>query len=77
MAQCAVVGRPVEGDEEVVGFIEPQAGSAIDTGALERFLRERLAPYKIPRRWRVLARLPASGTGKVLKPALRQLLEQA
>jgi long-chain acyl-CoA synthetase len=75
VAQCAVVGRPLEGDEEVVAFIEPQAGCAIDTGALQRFLRERLAPYKIPREWHVMAQLPASGTGKVLKPSLRRLLD--
>src|SRR5207249_3748769 len=30
VAQCAVIGRAVEGDEEVCGFIEPQAGCAID-----------------------------------------------
>ena len=77
VAQCAVLGRAVAGDEEIVGFVEPLAGAAIDTQALEAFLRERLAPYKIPRRWHVMERLPASGTGKLLKPALRQLLEAA
>jgi acyl-CoA synthetase (AMP-forming)/AMP-acid ligase II len=75
IAQCAVLGHAVEGDEEIVGFIEPLAGAAIDTQALEAFLRDRLAPYKIPRRWHVMERLPASGTGKLLKPALRALLE--
>jgi long-chain acyl-CoA synthetase len=73
VAQCAVLGRPVDGDEEILGFVEPLAGAAIDTGALEAFLRERLAPYKIPRRWHVMDRLPASSTGKLLKPALRVL----
>jgi acyl-CoA synthetase (AMP-forming)/AMP-acid ligase II len=74
VGQCAVVGRASGGDEEVVAFIEPQAGSTVDTQALERFLRERLAPYKIPHEWHVMPQLPASGTGKVLKPALRKLL---
>jgi long-chain acyl-CoA synthetase len=76
VAQCAVLGRPVRGDEEVVGFIEPLAGSRVDTDELENFLRQRLAPYKIPREWHVMAQLPASGAGKVLKPALRQLLAE-
>jgi long-chain acyl-CoA synthetase len=75
VAQCAVIGRAVEGDEEVCGFIEPQAGCAIDVPALERFLRERLAPYKIPREWHVMPQLPASSTGKLLKPALKRMLE--
>jgi acyl-CoA synthetase (AMP-forming)/AMP-acid ligase II len=76
VAQCAVLGRAVAGDEEVVAFIEPEAGRVIEPAALERFLRDRLAPYKIPQRWRVMERLPASGTGKLLKAALRPLLEQ-
>jgi long-chain acyl-CoA synthetase len=75
VAQCAVLGQARAGDEEVVAFIEPEAGCAIDTAALERFLRDRLAPYKIPQRWRVMERLPASGTGKLLKAALRPMLE--
>lgn len=77
VAQCAVLGRRVDGDEEVVGFIEPEARAAIDTAALEVFLRDRLAPYKIPRRWHVMERLPASGTGKLLKSQLKPLLEGA
>lgn len=75
VAQAAVLGRPVDGDEEVVAFIEPQAGASIDTEALERFLRGRLAPYKIPRRYVLMERLPTSGTGKLLKAALKPLLE--
>lgn len=74
VAQCAVLGRRVDGDEEIVAFIEPEGGAVIDTKALEVFLRDRLAPYKIPRRWRVMERLPASGTGKLLKSALQPLL---
>lgn len=77
VAQCAVLGQPVDGDEEIVGFIEPQGGASIDTRALETFLRGRLAPYKVPRRWHVMERLPASGTGKLLKSALKPLLESA
>jgi long-chain acyl-CoA synthetase len=74
VAQSAVLGRPLDGDEEVVAFIEPQAGAQIDTEALERFLRGKLAPYKIPRRYVLMERLPASGTGKLLKAALKPLL---
>ena len=77
VAQCAVLGRAVDGDEEVVAFIEPQAGASIDTAALEQFLRGRLSPYKIPRRYEVMDRLPASPTGKLLKAALKPLLDPA
>jgi acyl-CoA synthetase (AMP-forming)/AMP-acid ligase II len=75
VAQCAVLGRAADGDEEVVAFIEPQAGTAIDVHELERFLRARLAPYKIPSRYRLMQRLPAAPTGKVLKARLVPLLD--
>ena len=74
VAQCAVLGQAVDGDEEIVAFIEPQAGARIDTQALEQFLRGRLSPYKIPRHWHVMERLPAASTGKLLKPVLREML---
>lgn len=76
VAQCAVVGHPLAGDEEIVGFVEPGAGARIRPDDLVAFLRHRLAPYKIPQRWVLLDRLPASGTGKVLKSALKGLLEE-
>jgi acyl-CoA synthetase (AMP-forming)/AMP-acid ligase II len=71
VAQCAVVGRSVAGDEEVVAFVEPVAGEAIDRDALRRFLRERLAPYKLPSQIVCMTRLPATSTGKLLKAQLR------
>jgi long-chain acyl-CoA synthetase len=34
---------------------------------------ERLAPYKLPSAIRLMAQLPASGTGKILKAQLEAL----
>lgn len=76
VAQSAVLGYPVDGDEEIVAFVEPQAGAALDLRELDAFLRGRLAPYKLPHRVHVMERLPASGTGKLLKAALRPLLAE-
>jgi long-chain acyl-CoA synthetase len=73
VAQCAVVGRSVAGDEEVVAYVEPVAGLAVDTPALKAFLRERLAPYKVPTDIFSLAQLPATGTGKLLKARLKEM----
>lgn len=70
VAQCAVVGRAVSGDEEVVAFVEPIEGRSVNIDALGRYLRQHLAPYKVPSSIQVLPRLPASGTGKVLKSVL-------
>jgi long-chain acyl-CoA synthetase len=71
--QCAVVGRTVPGNEEVVAFVELREGAATTPGDLAAFAAERLAPYKQPADIVVLPALPSSATGKVLKSALREL----
>ncbi|WP_454733316.1 MULTISPECIES: class I adenylate-forming enzyme family protein [Cupriavidus] len=75
--QSAVVGRAVEGNEEVVAFVEVRAGMALDPAALRAFLREQLSPYKIPHEVRVVEHLPAAPSGKILKAKLREMLAAA
>jgi acyl-CoA synthetase (AMP-forming)/AMP-acid ligase II len=76
VSQSAVVGRAVAGDEEVVAFVELRAGATATAEALRAFAAERLAPYKRPGEVVVLAALPATSTGKVLKSTLRELAEK-
>jgi long-chain acyl-CoA synthetase len=71
VAQCAVIGRSVAGDEEVVAYVEPLQGRQVDVTNLGQFLRQHLAPYKVPSEINVVAHLPASSTGKVLKAVLK------
>jgi long-chain acyl-CoA synthetase len=52
------------------------AGRTIDEQELQRYLRERLSPYKIPAEIHCLAQLPAAPTGKVLKGVLRNMAQQ-
>ncbi len=73
VVQSAVVGRAADGNEEVVAFIEPAQGVAIDRTALRAHLAQNLSPYKIPGEIIVLERLPAAATGKVLKKELQQI----
>jgi len=69
--EAAVVGVPhAELGEEVAGFVVTRAGSRADGDELIAFCRERLAGYKYPRRITLLAALPRSATGKVLKAKL-------
>ena len=70
--QCAVVGRSVPGNEEVVAFVELGEGATTTVAELAAFAAERLAPYKQPAEIVVLDALPASSTGKVLKSALAE-----
>ncbi|MGO4329399.1 class I adenylate-forming enzyme family protein [Cupriavidus sp. 2TAF22] len=75
--QSAVVGRTVEGNEEVIAFVEVRDGMALDQAALRTFLRERLSPYKMPAEVRIVAHLPAAPSGKILKAKLREMLAGA
>jgi acyl-CoA synthetase (AMP-forming)/AMP-acid ligase II len=73
IVQSAVVGRQVEGNEEVVAFVELASDMPISRDALMSFLRARLSPYKLPAEIRVMRPLPAAPTGKLLKGEIRKL----
>jgi acyl-CoA synthetase (AMP-forming)/AMP-acid ligase II len=75
VAQAAVVGRTVPGNEEVVAFVELRSGAAATPAELQAFAAARLAPYKVPAEIVVMPALPASATGKVLKAKLRELAQ--
>ncbi len=73
VAIAAVVGRKVEGNEEVIAFIQPTVGTTPDEDTLKAHAADRLAGYKCPSRIIVLDRLPATSTGKILKAELAKL----
>ncbi len=74
VAEVAVVGVPDARWGEVGrAFVRPRSGAVLDATALREFLLPRLAKYKIPVHVDVVAELPRTGSGKVLKPALRRV----
>ncbi|MCH8504256.1 MAG: acyl--CoA ligase [Ectothiorhodospiraceae bacterium] len=73
---CAVMGRAVEGNEEVVAYVQLAPGSSVTGDELRAFAGERLAPYKRPSEVIVVEALPATPTGKILKARLRNLIKQ-
>ena len=70
VVQSAVLGRAVQGDEEIVAFVQKGTDSALDAPTLDVFLRKRLAGYKRPGRIIIAHSLPAAPTGKVLRHKL-------
>ncbi|MBK4733099.1 class I adenylate-forming enzyme family protein [Noviherbaspirillum pedocola] len=73
IVQSAVVGRTVEGNEEVVAFIEVARDAPPAEAELRAYLREHLSPYKLPSEIVVLEQLPAAATGKILKKELQRM----
>lgn len=80
VVQCAVVGHVVDGDEEVLAFVQASPENMPGEEELRAFARERLAGYKRPSRIVVATELPAAPTGKILKhklvEAFRDRLQQ-
>ncbi len=70
VVQCAVIGRTVDGDEEVLAFVQCADPHALDVDALRRFAAERLTGYKRPTRIVAATTLPAAPSGKILKHEL-------
>ena len=78
VAQSVVVGRAVaDGNEEVIAFVEPARGCAVDAAELAAHAAAQLAPYKRPAEIRVMDALPASPTGKVLRGRLKQIAQSS
>ena len=73
--EAAVVGMPDDRWGEVpAAFVTLRDGQTATEDELIAWVRDRLAHFKAPRRVTILAALPVGGTGKISKPALRDLL---
>src|SRR5258707_414398 len=70
VVQSAVVGRAVDGNEEVVAFVQLMRGSSVKSADLMAFVNPQLTSYKRPSKIIVLDALPATSTGKILKHKL-------
>ena len=71
VADCAVIGAAdEEWGQRVRAVVELKPGGTLTLDDLRQALRERLAPYKIPRDLAVVESLPRNAMGKVNKPAL-------
>ena len=73
VAEAAVIGVPhPHWGETVMALIVPRPGARPAPEELIAFARERLAGYKLPRSVEMVAELPRTPSGKVLKRELRE-----
>jgi acyl-CoA synthetase (AMP-forming)/AMP-acid ligase II len=76
VARSAVVSMVRGASEDLAAFVELRPGAACGTAELADYAAARLAPYKRPSKFVVLASLPLTPAGKVLKSALADLFAQ-
>jgi long-chain acyl-CoA synthetase len=74
--EAAVIGVPdPRRGEQPVAFVSAKENAALDSKAIQQFVRERLADYKVPKHVTVLPALPRNATGKILKTELRKAVQ--
>jgi malonyl-CoA/methylmalonyl-CoA synthetase len=77
VVEAAVLGLPdAEFGEQVVAVIVCREGHAVNSEALIEYCKEQLAAYKKPRQVVFVASLPRNALGKIVKPALREMLSE-
>ncbi len=73
VAEAAVVGAKHKLHGEVpVAFIALKEGAELSPSQIREFLKDKLATYKIPRKYVFLPTLPKTPTGKISKLELRE-----
>ena len=74
---CAVVGiEDAEWGERVSAAVVPSSSTSSDSAeSLMAWLADRIAPYKVPRRWLFVQELPRNAMGKVVKVDVKRLFE--
>src|SRR5205807_3029021 len=74
VAEVQVIGVPsAKYGEEVMAWVRPAPGAAVEAAALTAYCKERLASYKVPRYWQFVESFPMTVTGKIQKYRLRQM----
>ena len=73
IADCAVVGIPNDEWGELIVSALVLNDKALNTDELNKWLRERMAAYKTPRKYLMVDELPRNAMGKVTKNDIKKL----
>jgi rifamycin polyketide synthase module 1/2/3 len=74
VADCAVVGLPHTGLGEVPGLFVIPRGPTFDEAALMDHCRNQLSSYKVPAVVHVVQEIPRTGSGKIIRFKLRDMV---
>jgi acyl-CoA synthetase (AMP-forming)/AMP-acid ligase II len=75
VVQSAVIGRTMQGNEEILAFVQPSPDSHLTVPELAEHAAKHLAPYKRPTEFLLLATLPMTSTGKIAKTNLARIVD--
>jgi non-ribosomal peptide synthetase-like protein len=70
---AAVLLRKEDGIDQLVAYLVPEAGAALEGRALRQALAAQLPPYMVPGRYELLAAMPRLTSGKIDRKALKAL----
>ena len=71
--EAAVVGLPDKRwGEEVAAFLVLKEGETVTSKEMRTFLKDKIADYKLPRKYEIVEGLPKTATGKIQKVRLRE-----
>jgi long-chain acyl-CoA synthetase len=75
ICEVSVIGRRhSDWGEEVIAFVVPWPSHSVSKSALDQFCLDRIARFKRPKEYIFVSELPKNNYGKVLKTALRSLI---
>jgi len=74
VSEAQVIGVPSEKyGEEIMAWVRPKPGESVAHEELDDFCKGKIATYKIPRYWKIVAEFPMTVTGKVQKFKMREI----
>ena len=77
VVQSAVIGRSLEGNEEIVAFVQLAPNLNLPATELAEYAAQRLASYKRPSQILIVPAMPVTLTGKIIKGELAKMLDSS
>jgi long-chain acyl-CoA synthetase len=75
VAQSAVIGRTIQGDEEILAFVQASPGAHLTETDLAEYAAKYLVPYKRPLHFFLISTMPMTASGKIAKSELAKIAD--